>query len=49
MKTSLFIPEKMAEKLDKASNNTGLSKSEIIRAGILQKLKENGFWSNTSR
>jgi len=47
MKTSIHIPEKMAEKLSKASEKTGLSKSEIIRSGLLQKLKENGFWSKS--
>jgi len=47
MKTSLYIPEKMNEKLEEVSVDTGLTKSEIIRAGLLQKLKENGFWRDS--
>jgi predicted DNA-binding protein len=47
MKTSIHLPEKMAEKLSKASEKTGLAKSEIIRAGLLQRLKETGFWSKS--
>jgi predicted DNA-binding protein len=44
MKTSLTIPDKMSEKLSQISDRTGLSKSEIIRAGVFDHLNRKGLW-----
>lgn len=37
---SINIPRQMKEKLRNISEDTGLSMSEIIRAGTLQKIRE---------
>ena len=39
-KIHVSAPEKLHDKLERASERTGLTKSEITRDGILKKIRE---------